>query len=353
MLTAKYERLGLREHDKILDLGCGFGRHAFEAARRGASVIALDAGRSEVEGVAGMFCAMVEAGELKVGSTHAHVVQGDALHLPFPDGTFDRVICSEVLEHIPEDRRRDARAGARAATGRHHGDHGASIRARADQLGVVRRVPQRAGRSYPYLSQTSAHATSHLDRTRRDRSPLRARPAQPVLVAQVPRRHDQRGAPARQALPPPARVGHHEEAPHSPATPSGALAAHGQVHRRLPEEASELADEHARRRAGRPERRGARRRRPSHLARLQRPERAHSLVRWGPQRSVEPRRSRHGPHGGGLPRRGARRLSLAGGEPARRRQLVQLLRRHAGERHRDSTPTCAPMSRPVSTTTCS
>jgi SAM-dependent methyltransferase len=103
MLTAQYERLGLQPEDKVLDLGCGFGRHAFEAARRGASVVALDAGTDEVLGVAATFAAMVEAGELRADSLHASAVQGDALKLPFPDGTFDRVICSEVLEHIPDD----------------------------------------------------------------------------------------------------------------------------------------------------------------------------------------------------------------------------------------------------------
>jgi len=105
MLTANYDQLGLRDGDKVLDLGCGFGRHAFEAARRGASVVALDAGRDEVEGVVATFFAMIEAGELTPGAMHAAAVQGDALHLPFPDGSFDRVICSEVLEHIPDDRR--------------------------------------------------------------------------------------------------------------------------------------------------------------------------------------------------------------------------------------------------------
>lgn len=103
MLTADYDLLGLERGDTILDLGCGFGRHAFEAARRGADVVALDAGRDEVEGVAAMFEAMLEAGELVEGTRHTVAVQGDALHLPFPDGAFDRVICSEVLEHIPED----------------------------------------------------------------------------------------------------------------------------------------------------------------------------------------------------------------------------------------------------------
>jgi SAM-dependent methyltransferase len=35
MLTVDYDKLGVRPGDRLLDLGCGFGRHAFEAARRG------------------------------------------------------------------------------------------------------------------------------------------------------------------------------------------------------------------------------------------------------------------------------------------------------------------------------
>lgn len=103
MLTANYDKLGLRAGERVLDLGCGFGRHAFEAARRGARVVALDAGRDEVEGVVATFVAMAEAGELLPTTTHAAAVQGDALALPFDEATFDRVICSEVLEHIPDD----------------------------------------------------------------------------------------------------------------------------------------------------------------------------------------------------------------------------------------------------------
>ena len=32
-------------------------------------------------------------------------MRGDATRMPFPDGSFDRVIAAEVLEHIPDDRR--------------------------------------------------------------------------------------------------------------------------------------------------------------------------------------------------------------------------------------------------------
>ena len=86
----------------MLDAGAGFGRHAFALARQGANVVALDYSVAEVAATRATFAAMAEAGEIAeercVGG-----VQGDATALPFADETFDRVITSEVLEHIQAD----------------------------------------------------------------------------------------------------------------------------------------------------------------------------------------------------------------------------------------------------------
>lgn len=102
MLTVDFDRLGLRPGERVLDMGCGAGRHAFEMFRRGADVVAFDQDGDELAAVLDLFGAMREAGEVPFGA-EADIKQGDALSLPFPDGEFDRVVAAEVLEHIPDD----------------------------------------------------------------------------------------------------------------------------------------------------------------------------------------------------------------------------------------------------------
>ncbi|MEZ5094186.1 class I SAM-dependent methyltransferase [Nocardioides sp.] len=102
MLTVDFDRLGLRAGERVLDMGCGAGRHAFEMYRRGADVVAFDQDADELAGVRDLFAAMREAGEVPEGA-EADTKEGDALALPFADGEFDRVVAAEVLEHIPAD----------------------------------------------------------------------------------------------------------------------------------------------------------------------------------------------------------------------------------------------------------
>ncbi len=63
MLTVDFRRFPVRPGQRVLDLGCGGGRHAFEVYRRGGNVVAFDLDTAELTSVRAMFGAMREVGE--------------------------------------------------------------------------------------------------------------------------------------------------------------------------------------------------------------------------------------------------------------------------------------------------
>jgi SAM-dependent methyltransferase len=92
----------LEAGDRVLDVGCGNGRHTLEAARYPARVVGLDFSRDDLQAARYMFADLKNRGEAK---GHVDFIVGDAQNLPFKDGVFDKSICTEVFEHIPDDRR--------------------------------------------------------------------------------------------------------------------------------------------------------------------------------------------------------------------------------------------------------
>jgi SAM-dependent methyltransferase len=95
LLTVDLARLRVRQGERLLDAGCGEGRHCFGALERGAHVVGLDLDAASLRAAAG---GLRKRGE-EIGRLGA-MLRGDTFALPFADGSFDKVVCSEVMEHV-------------------------------------------------------------------------------------------------------------------------------------------------------------------------------------------------------------------------------------------------------------
>jgi len=104
LITVDFNRIHIAPGYKILDIGCGPGRHTCEAYRfEDVTVVGVDLNFNDLTEAHGRLCYHDQLGEHGGGSWGLSTA--NILNLPFADECFDLVICSEVMEHIPDEQK--------------------------------------------------------------------------------------------------------------------------------------------------------------------------------------------------------------------------------------------------------
>lgn len=101
MITVDFNKLNIQPGFKILDIGCGSGRHTCAAYQcRDVVAIGADINLMDLVTAKDRLNLHDQLGEHGGGAWGLSVA--DMTRLPFKNNYFDLVIASEVMEHIPE-----------------------------------------------------------------------------------------------------------------------------------------------------------------------------------------------------------------------------------------------------------